>query len=63
MQVEFKSRSEFKEWLAEYNNETKLSQVELDMNHGCYQLSCCETRENTANVMFCNDGRVEVRFW
>jgi len=63
LEVEFKTKAEFDEWLVSYNDETELSQVVLEDHYGTHKLSCSETCENVANVMFCKDGRVEVVIW
>ena len=61
--TEFESKSEFIGWLNSFNNQTKQPKVKLESVNSCYQLTCEESKSNCANVMFCNDGRVEVRFW
>ncbi len=63
LEVEFKTKAEFDQWLVSYNNETELSQVVFEDNSGMHHLACCETGENVANVMLCKDGRVEIVFW
>jgi hypothetical protein len=61
--TEFESRQEFIGWLQDYNSFTSLAKVSLENINSGYQLTCNDSGENCANVMFCKDGRVEVRFW
>ena len=65
--TEFESKAEFNDWLKAFNSQIMQPKVKLESVNSCHQLTYQDSNRsiirNCASVMFCADGRVEVRFW